>query len=424
MANIGGETSLTEDKTRSHSDIRTMVDETRNTPCNDSNVISSPGGAVGKTKRTRVGLTAKHKREICLYKQFNPKATQENLVQLCKDRWNLPAGRTTLGEVLRQKDKWLNIIPGQEERRRSRGGRHNKLEVDLFTWICAQRKLHTTLSDQMIIDKAKSIGEELNIDPSFSYSNGWLFKFKKRHGIKSKGTTGRFQMLESCLSSMEVHNPSVSFESNSMDCSGSDSIANVQGHLNIFSNDLGNSIMAAMDQSQLYPSHSENTAEQKHIISNCQPNNDTIFPASGEMIIKEEYISDNENNNDSNETNDVDENINSVHTNISHFPPLHLECENEIHQTLTRQFVTDNRTEGMSESKNRKTNSNASHHLVSTKRIISASEAKHGILMCIRYIEQHPELGEHLDALWEVHDDIESHDQRESPRQKTITDYF
>lgn len=39
------------------------------------------------------------------------------------------------------------------------------------------------ISDEMLISKAKDFGSLLDIK-DFSYSSGWLDKFKKRHGIK------------------------------------------------------------------------------------------------------------------------------------------------------------------------------------------------------------------------------------------------
>ncbi|XP_060079517.1 uncharacterized protein LOC132558919 [Ylistrum balloti] len=419
MASLGEEMCSMEEQTRSHSDIRTMADESPSAPRNDAVPLNTSGVSPEKIKRTRVGLTARHKREICLYKQFNPKATQENLVQFCKDRWNLPAGRTTLGEILRQKDKWLSITPDQEEMRRSRGGRHNKLEVELFKWISAQRKIDqsNTLSDQTIIDQAKIIGQELNIDPSFSYSNGWLFKFKKRHGIKSKGTTGRFQILENCYS-YDEHNPGVSFDGKLSEYS--DSEPNFHGGPNMFSNVFGNSLTgpSVVDQSHVYSPYTcnLNTYGEKET-ANDIPRPHNIFPSSAEMIIKEECITDDENSND---FEDADESINSVQTSVTHSPLLQLECDNEAHATSSRQLVVKERDNTAHQSQRPR----CAILPISTKRIITASEAKHGALLCIRYLEHHPELGEHLDTMWEIHDDIEAHYDREMSSQRTITDYF
>ncbi|XP_021379693.1 uncharacterized protein LOC110467102 [Mizuhopecten yessoensis] len=402
-----------------------MADEVHCYQRNDATMHYTSGLSTEKIKRTRVGLTARHKREICLYKQFNPKATQENLVQFCKDKWNLPAGRTTLGEILRQKDKWLSITPDQEEMRRSRGGRHNKLEMELFKWISAQRKIDTsiTLSDQMIIEHAKILGEELHIDQSFSYSNGWLFKFKKRHGIKSRGTTGRFQILEDCYSYND-RNPGVAFNRKFPDYSGSDSETMLHGTQNMFTNVYDSNVNESgiMDQSQFYPPYMNIYGQKESVSDSSQSQAISPSAVPTEMIIKEEYVSDNENSNDYYDVNEADESGNSVQTSVTHSPLLQLECENEAHGTSRRQYVPKEKDNSECSSHQRRPHRTILP--ISTKRIITASEAKHGALLCIRYLEQHPDLGEHLDTVWEVHDDIEAHHKGVMTNQRTITDYF
>lgn len=354
-----------------------------------------------KIKRTRVGLSAKHKREICVYKELNPKATQEHLVQLCKDKWSLPVGRTTLGEILRQKDKWLSITPGQEAIRRRRGGRHHQLEMELFKWMLAQRKSDPSvnLSDQTLIDHAKIIGTELNIDKSFSYSNGWLFKFKKRHGIRSKGVTERFQILQDCYKSDSSHGVLTGGDSNSSNPT--------------WEFDTGSTWETQSDHSGATGIGFSVPLMYQPDVNGNDNDNDFRNVDYSEVIIKEEYISDNENSDDSKNEMEQDETISPISQNNT-FPNLHLECETMVTETrLTKTTKTEDYA-GPSVTLPPK----------STKRIITAAQAKRSALLCIRYIESHHELGEYLDTLWDIHDEIDQRHEEDMTSQRTIPQYF
>lgn len=65
-----------------------------------------------------------------------------------------------------------------------------KVDEATYEWSRQQRFKGTSISGLMIIDKAKEFHHKLQIQSDCSYFNGWLRKFKARHGIRSLKITG------------------------------------------------------------------------------------------------------------------------------------------------------------------------------------------------------------------------------------------
>ncbi|KAB0802245.1 hypothetical protein PPYR_04431 [Photinus pyralis] len=64
-----------------------------------------------------------------------------------------------------------------------------KLEKQLYSWFLKQREHNLPISGEMIKQKALMIGKNLNI-PTFTASEGWLHRFKSRHGVRFLKITG------------------------------------------------------------------------------------------------------------------------------------------------------------------------------------------------------------------------------------------
>ena len=62
-------------------------------------------------------------------------------------------------------------------------GKHAELETSLIIWMTKLNAKSIPLNENMIREKAMDFGSLLGIS-NFSYSNGWLQKFKGRFGIK------------------------------------------------------------------------------------------------------------------------------------------------------------------------------------------------------------------------------------------------
>ena len=135
------------------------------------------------TKRDRIEISAAKKQEICQYKEENQKATQQDIVRHFSLTWGTAIGRSTIFSILKEKDKWLSFpIQGSTDSTRDRSCKEPLLESALSMWFNDVRTKNLPVKSDMIIEKAKKFGGELGV-VGFSYSNNWLKRFKKRHGI-------------------------------------------------------------------------------------------------------------------------------------------------------------------------------------------------------------------------------------------------
>ena len=135
-------------------------------------------------KRRRVEVTSLQKKEICLYKQQHPRCTNADVLSWAKDHLGLSIGKSTVGDILRASETWLKTLPSDSSKR-IRPGQHPNLETALLLWLNDVRSRNAIVNDEMMLEKAKKFGAELNIE-NFSYSRGWLSRLKERHGIASR----------------------------------------------------------------------------------------------------------------------------------------------------------------------------------------------------------------------------------------------
>ena len=135
------------------------------------------------TKRARIEISAAKKQEICQYKEENQKATQQDIVRHFGLTWGTAIGRSTISSILKEKDKWLSFpMQGSIDSTRDRSCQEPLLESALSMWFNDVRTKNLPVNSDMIIENAKKFGRELGV-VGFSYSNGWLERYKKRHGI-------------------------------------------------------------------------------------------------------------------------------------------------------------------------------------------------------------------------------------------------
>ena len=53
-------------------------------------------------------------------------------------------------------------------------------------WTSDMASHHAAVNDEMLIEKAKTLGGQLDVEDDFCYSRGWLQRFKQRHGLKRR----------------------------------------------------------------------------------------------------------------------------------------------------------------------------------------------------------------------------------------------
>jgi hypothetical protein len=61
---------------------------------------------------------------------------------------------------------------------------HPELEQALALWFRQQELRHLPITDELLLEQARTFGPHFDLPDSFSFSDGWLGKFKKRQGIK------------------------------------------------------------------------------------------------------------------------------------------------------------------------------------------------------------------------------------------------
>ena len=126
-------------------------------------------------KQHRTQFSIAEKKEIVAYKTDHPKATQDNTAALFAREWGKPVRRSTVSDILHDKEKWNATPKDGDTSLRQWTGRFENLEQALFLWFNDIRA-----RNDMLIEKAKTYRNQLRIQ-DFRYSKGWLQKFKKRH---------------------------------------------------------------------------------------------------------------------------------------------------------------------------------------------------------------------------------------------------
>ena len=133
-------------------------------------------------KRERFDLSLRQKKEICQYKAENPAITQGELAAHFSVEFKGKIGRSTISDILRNKDRWLSASSNDDNAKRFRQGKYPQLEHALFLWLCDAKSKGHVVNDQKLKEKGEMFGDRLGI-VDFSYSQGWMANFKRRYGV-------------------------------------------------------------------------------------------------------------------------------------------------------------------------------------------------------------------------------------------------
>ncbi|UYV84209.1 K02A2.6-like [Cordylochernes scorpioides] len=102
------------------------------------------------------------------------------------ERFSLP--RTTVRDILTQAEKWENYTVGSSKRQRVE--KFSDLEDALSNWFAQKRANNIIITDDLLREKAKKLGEQLAVPENFAYSSGWLQRFKGRFHISQRRLCG------------------------------------------------------------------------------------------------------------------------------------------------------------------------------------------------------------------------------------------
>ena len=146
-------------------------------------MATSISGGIGKEK-------AKRKRVV------HRKARGDKLLDktvIC-DKFGI--GRSTVGDIKKNRKKILNFKKETEsmgmkhEAKTMKLGRNVNLDKALHVWFCQKRMEGVPVSGPILCEKAKQLHKELQIEQPFVASEGWKWRFCKRHGMRNLSLEG------------------------------------------------------------------------------------------------------------------------------------------------------------------------------------------------------------------------------------------
>nr|XP_020009435.1 jerky protein [Castor canadensis] len=145
-------------------------------------VKDSPMGNSEKKKRKHLSLSIAQKVE--LLQKLDAGLSVKHLTE------EYGVGTTTVYDLKKQKDKLLKFYSDSDNqelmknRKTLHRAKNEDLDRVLIEWIRQRRSKDMPLTGLLVMKQARIYHEELNIESECEYSEGWLQKFKKRHGIK------------------------------------------------------------------------------------------------------------------------------------------------------------------------------------------------------------------------------------------------
>lgn len=111
---------------------------------------------------------------------------------------NIP--RTTLTTILASKEKIENSLHVQDgsKRKKLRMSNFEDIEEALIKWFSHARSQNAPISGLVLREKALEIANEFGLK-DFSASNGWIERFKERHGLKFKKICGEAASVDQTI---------------------------------------------------------------------------------------------------------------------------------------------------------------------------------------------------------------------------------
>lgn len=101
-------------------------------------------------------------------------------------------GVSTVGDWKKNRNKirkWCSVLAAPtKERKTMKTAKHEKIDQSLYLWFNQQRERGVPVSGPILQEKALSLSEDLPLTESpldFTASDGWLTRWKKRHGVRA-----------------------------------------------------------------------------------------------------------------------------------------------------------------------------------------------------------------------------------------------
>ena len=101
-------------------------------------------------KRLVEGMTAFHPKIFLMFTHFSFRWFICVLIYI-----NFLLGRSTIGDIIKEKDKWLGVPADSEGLTKSRNAKHQQLDDALYLWFTDMSAHHAAINDEMLLTKAR-----------------------------------------------------------------------------------------------------------------------------------------------------------------------------------------------------------------------------------------------------------------------------
>lgn len=139
-------------------------------------------------KKKHVTLTLKQKFEICKKLERGVK------VSAIKEEYGI--GETTVYDIKKSSAKLKTFMSNSEsekgfhDRKTLHTAKLQDLDSALYKWFSLKRSEGAAISGPILIEKGREFYEKMKITEPCAFSEGWLTRFKDRHGIRKLDVSG------------------------------------------------------------------------------------------------------------------------------------------------------------------------------------------------------------------------------------------
>ena len=115
---------------------------------------------------------------------------------------DIGAPESTVRRWVREEDKLRQFIDNIEHdeglaRKKARTAKDSDLDQAVYTWFVQRRHEGVPISGPLLRAQAEKFNREINGDPTFTATDGWLMRFKKRHAISQLTVCGEAKSADS-----------------------------------------------------------------------------------------------------------------------------------------------------------------------------------------------------------------------------------
>lgn len=139
-------------------------------------------------KQRRSAISDDVKRQICEWSKANESKRHVDIANHFNEVYpNLKIDRSTISKILSQSNKWeaTNTTEDSTQTFKHKEVKFPVLERAMNLWVESVTAGGIILTDLLIKEKAKIFAQAFHIqENALTFSNGWLYKFKKRNNIR------------------------------------------------------------------------------------------------------------------------------------------------------------------------------------------------------------------------------------------------